>query len=68
MLGVDPGEQGGGLGRSLALIGLRHLAGVGLPHALLYVDAANAAAVRVYERLGFAPAVTDVVYGTPLGS
>jgi mycothiol synthase len=65
VLGVDPDAAGGGLGRALALVGLRHLSAAGLPEAMLYVDAANAAAVRVYERLGFAPAATDVMYGAP---
>jgi mycothiol synthase len=65
VLGVDPESAGGGLGRALALVGLRHLAAAGLPEALLYVDAANAPAVRVYQRLGFAPAAADVQYGAP---
>ncbi|MFI9806676.1 mycothiol synthase [Streptomyces sp. NPDC052301] len=64
VLGVRPGEQGGGLGKSLTTIGLRHLAGLGLPTAMLYVDADNKAAVAVYERLGFTTHETDLMYRT----
>jgi mycothiol synthase len=64
VLGVSPDAQGGGLGRSLTTIGLRHLAGQGLPTAMLYVDADNKAAVSVYERLGFVTHETDLMYRT----
>ncbi|GAA0414047.1 mycothiol synthase [Streptomyces luteireticuli] len=64
VVGVRPGAQGGGLGRALTAIGLRHLAARGLPTAMLYVDADNAPAVAVYERLGFAVHETDLMYRT----
>ncbi|MFF0790927.1 mycothiol synthase [Streptomyces spiralis] len=64
VLGVRPGAQGGGLGKALTLIGLRHLAAQGLPTAMLYVDADNKAAVSVYERLGFTTYETDLMYRT----
>ncbi|MFB8183056.1 mycothiol synthase [Streptomyces sp. NPDC055966] len=64
VLGVRPGEQGGGLGKALTTIGLRHLAAQGLPTAMLYVDADNQAAVSVYERLGFTTYETDLMYRT----
>ncbi|MFC4505596.1 MULTISPECIES: mycothiol synthase [Streptomyces] len=64
VLGVAPGAQGGGLGKSLTTIGLQHLAGQGLPTAMLYVDADNKAAVSVYERLGFVTYETDLMYRT----
>ncbi|NUS14879.1 MAG: mycothiol synthase, partial [Streptomyces sp.] len=65
VVGVAPGEQGGGLGRALTAVGLRHLAADrGLPGVLLYVDADNAAAVSVYERLGFATYEVDLMYRT----
>ncbi|MFF4759563.1 mycothiol synthase [Streptomyces sp. NPDC001292] len=64
VLGVRPGAQGGGLGKALTLIGLRHLATQGLPTAMLYVDADNKAAVSVYERLGFTTYETDLMYRT----
>ncbi|HEX3827650.1 MAG TPA: mycothiol synthase [Sporichthyaceae bacterium] len=65
VLAVDPGFGGGGLGRALARIGLRHLAGLGLPTVSLYVDGHNGAAVRVYQRLGFATDSVSVMYGFP---
>ncbi|MEU4010592.1 mycothiol synthase [Streptomyces pseudogriseolus] len=64
VLGVAPGAQGGGLGKALTTIGLRHLADRGLPTAMLYVDADNKAAVSVYERLGFVTHETDLMYRT----
>ncbi|WP_225844043.1 mycothiol synthase [Streptomyces albus] len=65
VLGVAPGEQGGGLGKALTTIGLRHLAREReMPTAMLYVDADNAAAVRVYEHLGFSTYETDLMYRT----
>ncbi|MGV4889168.1 mycothiol synthase [Streptomyces viridosporus] len=64
VLGVSPDTQGSGLGKALTTIGLRHLAGQGLPTAMLYVDADNKAAVAVYERLGFATHETDLMYRT----
>ncbi|MFF1545295.1 mycothiol synthase [Streptomyces sp. NPDC058291] len=62
VLGVAPGAQGGGLGKALTAIGLRHLAAQELPTAMLYVDADNKAAVSVYERLGFVTHETDLMY------
>ncbi|MGQ4380398.1 mycothiol synthase [Streptomyces sp. SAS_267] len=64
VLGVRPGAQGGGLGKALTTIGLRHLAAQALPTAMLYVDADNKAAVTVYERLGFITHETDLMYRT----
>lgn len=62
VVGVDPDEQGGGLGRALTDIGVRHLAERGYPGVLLYVEADNPAAVRVYERLGFTIHEVDLMY------
>ncbi|RII13505.1 Mycothiol acetyltransferase [Streptomyces sp. YIM 130001] len=64
VVGVRPGAQGGGLGKALTSVGLRHLAGLGIPTAMLYVDADNKAAVAVYERLGFRTHETDLMYRT----
>lgn len=64
VLGVDPAAHGRGLGRVLTLAGLHHLAGRGLDTVLLYVEADNAPAVRVYEKLGFAVHTSDVMYSS----
>lgn len=65
VVGVDPDEQGSGLGSALTLTGLHHLADRGAAAVRLYVEADNAAALRVYERLGFARVGTDVQYRHP---
>jgi mycothiol synthase len=65
VVGVDPGEQGQGLGKALTVAGLRHLAGRGLGTAMLYVDESNVAARKVYQALGFHHSGTDVMYATP---
>ncbi|GAA2886228.1 mycothiol synthase [Streptosporangium fragile] len=62
VVGVDPAEQGGGLGRSLTLAGLNHLRSRGLAQVMLYVDESNAAAIRLYEGLGFTRWDVDVMY------
>ncbi|MGD0066053.1 MAG: mycothiol synthase [Streptosporangiaceae bacterium] len=62
VVGVDPVEQGSGLGRALTLAGLEHLRDLGLQEAMLYVDGDNTAAIRMYEALGFTRARTDVMY------
>ncbi len=53
MVAVDPDFQGLGLGRRLVLAGLDHLARQGLEVGMLYVDAANRPAVKLYVDLGF---------------
>ncbi|WP_387586388.1 mycothiol synthase [Paenibacillus glucanolyticus] len=69
VVGVDPEEQGSGLGRALTAAGLRHLYGDrGVPSVLLYVDADNPAAVRVYERLGFTVHEVDLMYRVQAGA
>ena len=62
VLGVDPAAWGRRLGAALTLAGLRHLRDRGLTQVMLYVEADNTAAVRVYERLGFTLSSTDVSY------
>ena len=65
VVGVDPGEQGRGLGRALTLVGLRHLRSAGLPEAMLFVDGDNAPAIRLYTELGFTHWDTDVMFTAP---
>jgi mycothiol synthase len=62
VVGVDPAEQGHGLGPALTLVGLHHLQSLHLDEVLLYVDEANTNAIRVYERLGFTRYATDVCW------
>ncbi|NYF40303.1 mycothiol synthase [Streptosporangium sandarakinum] len=62
VVGVDPDEQGGGLGRALTLAGLAHLRSRGLSQVMLYADESNVAAVRLYEKLGFTRWDVDVMY------
>jgi mycothiol synthase len=62
IIGVDPAEQGTGLGRALTLAGLRYLRGRSMPAVMLYVEADNAGAIRLYTSLGFAHSGTDVMY------
>lgn len=62
VVGVDPGAQGGGLGKALTVAGLRHLRDKGLRRVILYVEADNAAAIAVYSRLGFTRYQSDIQY------
>ena len=66
VVGVDPAAQGRGIGATLTLIGLHHLAdrltGNSQASVLLYVEADNSAAVNTYRRLGFEVFGVDVAY------
>ncbi|MCY4623215.1 MAG: mycothiol synthase [bacterium] len=63
VLAVDPAFSGRGLGRAIALDGLEYLSHHRkASRAILYVDAANVAAVNLYRRLGFMTEHTDRAY------
>ena len=62
VIAVHPDFHGLGLGRALTVAGLRHLSNIGSNEAMLYVEADNTAAVKLYESLGFDTAHTDVAY------
>ncbi|WP_205474160.1 mycothiol synthase [Nocardioides sp. SYSU D00038] len=60
VVGVDPDEQGGGLGRVLTVAGLAHLAGLGVDEVILYVESDNAPAIAIYrDKVGFGHAAAD---------
>ncbi len=64
VVGVAPDRHGLGLGRALTLAGLQHLRSLGLPDAMLYVDASNTTAIRLYTDLGFSRWDVDVEFST----
>jgi len=67
VIGVDPDAAGRRLGPALVLAGLDHMTSIGLTRALLYVDAENAPARRLYGRLGFEPAAIRRVRSRDVG-
>lgn len=62
ILGVDPGFQGKGVGKTLIKAGLNWLKEHGVSIATLYVDIENKRAIALYESLGFTHHHTDRAY------
>jgi mycothiol synthase len=62
VLGVDPAAQGLKLGRALLIAGLGHLRERELSTVLLYVEADNSTARRLYESLGFTVFSRDIQF------
>ncbi len=67
VVAVDPAFQGLDLGRSLVLAGLDWLYRQGLRVGMLYVDADNEPALRLYEKLGFTVDHVDRAYVGDVG-
>ena len=67
VVGVDPDQQGTGLGTALTARGLQHLIAADVSAINLYVEGDNAPALAVYQRLGFVEHARDVLYGFPSG-
>lgn len=53
VIAVDPDHGGHGLGRALTIAGLASLSAKGVGLGMLFVDADNLGAVRLYDKLGF---------------
>jgi mycothiol synthase len=68
VIAVDPDFMGLGLGQALTLAGLDHLARDGLTVGMLYVDAGNTPAVRLYEGLGFTVDHIDRAYAAEIAA
>ena len=62
VIGVDPSRQGTGLGRALVVGGLASLAERGVTRGMLFVDADNEGALRLYGSLGFTTSRVDRAY------
>ena len=66
IVGVDPAVRGVGLGKAMTLAGLAHMRERARPGAMLYVEADNTPAIRLYEKLGFARRWEHVCYAREL--
>ncbi|HEY6794163.1 MAG TPA: mycothiol synthase [Kineosporiaceae bacterium] len=66
VVGVDPRQQGRGLGRALTVAGLARLRSQGLAQAMLYVESDNTPARATYTSLGFTHWDTDVMFSREL--
>jgi mycothiol synthase len=62
IMGVGPKFAGKGIGKAVTIAGLRHMRYQGIFSAMLYVDAENAPAIKLYQSLGFTEWGRDVLY------
>ncbi|HEY3060262.1 MAG TPA: mycothiol synthase [Chloroflexota bacterium] len=63
IVGVDPKARGQRLGKELTRAGLVHIRQANRPGAMLYVEADNTPAIKLYESLGFEQRFEHVCYG-----
>jgi mycothiol synthase len=66
VIAVDPDFAGQGLGRALTVAGLAHLADRGLRTGMLYTEADNEPARRLYDQLGFTLHHADTAFEAEL--
>ena len=64
VIGVDPAAQARGLGSTMLHAGCDWMSAAGMPQVMLYVDSANAAGLRLYERAAFALHHEDVLFAS----
>lgn len=62
VVAVDPDFTGQGIGRQLVLAGLDHMSSRSIAETMLYVDASNRPAVKMYVDLGFVVNHIDRAY------
>ena len=62
IMGVAPKFAGKGIGKAVTIAGLRYMRYQGIFSAMLYVDADNLAAIKLYQSLGFTEWGRDVLY------
>jgi len=62
VIGVLPTAGGSGLGRALTIRGLEYLRDQGLPAVMLYVEAQNERAIKLYKSVGFSHWDTDIMF------
>jgi mycothiol synthase len=62
IMGVDPAHAGKGIGKAVTIAGLRHMRYQGIFSAMLYVDADNYSAIKLYQSFGFTEWGRDVLY------
>jgi len=62
VMGVDPALHGRGIGRAVVLAGLCYMRNKGIFSAMLYVEADNRDAIKLYTKVGFTAWGRDILY------